>query len=181
MWIWEETVVPLASHPSYQRWMVSFWTKYPISKTVIKINYNIGDSEWCWREFRKKTLFWWIIHLTFAAPSYRAWSISTRLHLSKPGAMQCKPGCKNISPGIKQRARMAVINTLLLTPNLYMAEGILCQLRSSAQEFIFHAPKSFYLASKEFESYPSITFTLSLQLCTVSYNQETKLKGLFFF
>lgn len=87
--------------------------------------------------------------------------------------------CKNISPGIKQRTRIVVINILLVTPKLYKARGILCQMRSLAWEFIFHAPKSMYLASKEFELCPSITFTLSLQLCTVSYNQETKLKDLF--
>lgn len=128
----------------------------------------------------KETLYWWIISLTFAVPSGYVWSISALPHLTEPEEINSNLSRKTISPGIKWRAKMVVINTLLTTPKLYMAGGSLCQLRSSFWEFIFHVPDSIYLASKEFELCHSVTFTLSLQLCTVSWNQEMKLKGLFF-
>lgn len=140
----------------------------------------MGGSEWCRKEFRRKdsVLMSNTLNICSTFSPCVIYQCSAAIFLS-PEERKSNPSSKNISPGITQRARMVVINTLLVIPKLYMAGGILCQLRSSALEFIFHAPKSMYLASKEFESCPSITFTLSSQLCSLLQSRNEAYRPFF--
>lgn len=104
---------------------------------------DMWDQERQWRAFGWRGCTKWTIHMAFVTLFATCDSAAPCCELSwAQKRLKASPSMRIFFPGLKQRARMDVINVLLTTPKLNMAGRSWCQLSSSAWELIFRDHKS---------------------------------------
>jgi hypothetical protein len=138
-------------HPSCQSRMVHLWTKRkcPPSALTCEIKNDSGehlDKGAAENEQSKQCLWYFFTTCDLAVPCCELSWAQKRLKVS--------PSMRIFFPGLKQRARMDVINKLLTTTKLNVAGRCQCQLSSSAWELIFHDHKAWTELQRNLEHAP---------------------------